>query len=63
MVNDSKSEGPFFYSPDFKSMIGSAEYTLNPTPPSGSTCEIPYDDGVMFGLHYNEDNNHCPLAY
>ena len=45
MGNDPKSDGLLFYSPDFKSLIGSADYILDPVPPSGPVCNIPYDGG------------------
>lgn len=61
--NDPKSDGLLFYSPDFKNLIGSADYTLDPVPPSGTICGIPYDGGVQFDLHCDGDHIHRPPAY
>lgn len=61
--NDPKSDGLLFYSPDFKSLIGSADYTLDPIPPSGPICNIPYDGGVQFDLQCDGDTVHRPPAY
>ena len=61
--NDPKSDGLLFYSPEFKSLIGSADYTLDPVPPSGPICGIPYDGGVQFDLHCDGDHTHHPPAY
>ena len=61
--NDPKSDGLLFYSPNFKSLIGSADYTLDPIPPSGPTCGIPYDGGVQFDLQCDGDTINRPPAY
>ena len=48
--NDPKSDGFLFYSPDFKSLIGSVDYTLDPIPPSSPTCGITYGGDVQLNL-------------
>ena len=56
--NDPKSDGLQFYSPDFSSLIGSVNHTLDHVPPSGPICGIPYDGGAQFDLHCDDDNAH-----
>ena len=61
--NDRKSDGLLFYYQDFKSLIGSADYTLDPIPPFGPACGIPYDGGVQFDLQCDGYYIHRPPAY
>ena len=48
--NDSKSDGKLFYIPHTRSLIGSADFTLDPAPPSGPCFDLPYDGGINFNL-------------
>ena len=47
----------------FKSCISSADYSIDPIPPSFPMCCIPYNGGVQFDLHCNGDNIHLPSGY
>ena len=54
--NDDKSDGRLFYIPHSKGLVGSADYVLDPVPPSGPLCNIEYDGGIHFNL-YSEDQD------
>ena len=43
---DPKLDDLLFYSPDFKSLIGSIDYILDPIKSSGPIYDIPYDGGM-----------------
>ena len=49
--NDPKSDGKLFYVPHTKSIIGSADYDLDLSRPSGPVFGLTYDDGIQFNLH------------
>ena len=49
--NDPKSDGKLFYVPHTKSIIGSADYDLDPSHPSGPVFGLTYDGGIQFSLH------------
>ena len=51
MGNDPKSDGKLFYVPHTKSIIGSADYDLDPSHPSGPVFGLTYDGGIQFNLH------------
>ena len=51
--NNPTSDGLIFYCLDFKSLIGLANYDLNPVPPAYPICGLLDDDGVQFNLHYS----------
>ena len=48
--NDNKSDGQLFYLPHTKSLIGSADYKLDPTHPSGPIFQLQYNGGIQFNL-------------
>ena len=61
--NDPKSDGWLFYSPELKSLIGSAEYTLDSIPLSGPICGLEYDGGIQFDFHCDGDSIDRSPAY
>ena len=50
--NDHKSDGQIFYNPTTDSIIASADYTLDPTHPSGPLFNQVYDGGLQFHLYH-----------
>ena len=61
--NDPKSDGWLFYSPYFKSLIGSGDYALDPIPPLVHICGLEYDGGIQFDLYCDGDSIHRPPVY
>ena len=43
--------------------MGSADYILDPIPPSGPVCNIEYDGGIQFNLYTEGNDMMCPPAY
>ena len=43
--------------------MGSADYILDPIPPSGSVCNIEYDGGIQFYLYTEGNDMMSPPAY
>ena len=54
MGNDQKSDGKLFYGPHTKSIIGSADYDLDLSHPSGLVFGLIYDDVIQFNLHITD---------
>lgn len=53
MGNDPQSDGRLFYIPQYKSLVVSADYILDPI--SGPICNLEYDGGIQFNF-YSEGN-------
>ena len=54
--NNPKSDGLLFYLPTSKKLVGSADYRLDPTVPSGLVFGYSYDRGIGLNL-YNTYTN------
>lgn len=48
--NDLKSDGQLVYNPASNQVIASADYSLDPTHPSGPLFNFLYDGGLQFML-------------
>ena len=56
IVNDTKMYGLLLYLPTTKKLVGSADYRLDQTVPSGPVFGYSYDGGIDFNL-YNTSTN------
>ena len=56
VFNNPKSYGLLFYFPTTKTIVGSADYCLDPTVPSGTVFGYSYDGVIGFNL-YNPSTN------
>ena len=56
VVNDTKIYGLLLYLPTTKKLVGSADYCLYPTVPSGTVFGYSYDGDIGFNL-YNPSTN------
>ena len=61
--NDSKSDGKLFYIPNTCSLIGSSDFILDPSPPSGPCFDLPYDGGINFNLLAPDDTSLRPPTF
>ena len=61
--NDNKSDGQLFYVPHTKSLIGSADYKLDPTHPSGPIFQLQYNGGIQFNLVVPQSSDMRPPSY
>ena len=51
--NDTKLDGRLFYNPATKKLMGSSDYCLNTSLPSGPPCDLVYNGGFNFNLFDN----------
>ena len=61
--NDPKSDGLLFYFPTSKKIVGSADYHLDSTVPSGPVFGYSYDGGIGFNLYNPYTNFTRPPSY
>ena len=61
--NDSKSDGKLFYIPNTRSLIGSSDFILDPSPPSGPCFDLPYNSGINLNILAPDDNTLCPPTF
>ena len=61
--NDPKSDGLLFYLHTSKKLVGSADYRLYPTVPSGTVFGYSYDEGIGFNLYNPSTNSTCPSSH
>ena len=60
--NDTKSDGRLFYNPKTKKLLGSSDYRLSISGPSGPMFGLKYDEPTSYTL-YNDDLSTSPPAY
>ena len=58
--NNNLSDGQLFYVPHTKIIIGSSDYKLDPTYPSGPMFQLHYDDGIQFNLYIPQSSDMRP---
>ena len=58
--NDSKLNGKLFYVPHTRSILGSSDYKLDPTHPSGPMFQLNYNWDIQFNLHVLNSNDMRP---
>ena len=63
VVNDQKLDRKLFYVPHTKSIIGSADYDLDPSHPSGPVFGLTYDGGIQFNLHITDTQEWISPTY
>jgi hypothetical protein len=61
--NDPKSDGQLFFNPATNSVISSADYTLDPTHPSGPLFNLLYDGGLQFSLYDRINDLNRPTLF
>ena len=54
--NDPKIDGLLFYLPTTKKLVGSSDYRLDPTVPSGPVFGYSYYGGIGFNLYHPSTN-------
>ena len=60
--NDPKLDGTPLYLPHTKSLVGSVDYKLNPSHPSGSSFSLNCDEGIHYSLYVpDEDKIRSPF--
>ena len=61
--NDTKSDGRLFYNPETKQPLGSSDYRLDTSHPSGPMFNLTYNGGLNFHLFDPTDVSDSPPAF
>ena len=61
--NNSKSYGQLLYAPHTRRILGSSDYKLDPTHPSGPMFQLKYNGCIQFNLHAPNSNDIWPPAF